>query len=100
MDGGTDASNREQTPQRQGDPSERPASRQERGEERTRDRKMVAEQARVHRLGQERADVKHEKRTCAVVQVAEGEVQQERGDRCDNPEQQLGPAPGRVRGRR
>jgi len=53
------------------------------------DGEVIAEQARVHRLGEQRPDVQDEERSGPVVKVTEGEVQQQGPNRGRDPDEEL-----------
>src|SRR6266550_4025394 len=99
LDAGPDATDREHEAEAQGEPAERSARHHERGHHRSGHRQVVAEQARIDRLGEQRADIQHEERARPVIQVPEREVEQQRADRGDETEQQFGPPDRGVRSR-
>jgi hypothetical protein len=97
LDAGPDPSEPEKDAEAQGHPSECPPRYEECCDGSPRDRQVIAEQARVDCLGEQRTHIQHEERARPVVEVAEGEVQEEGPYSGEDPQEQLRPTFRRVR---
>ncbi len=86
---GADPTDREQDTETHGDPREGSATREQCGDDSSRHRQMVAEQTRVDGLREQGTHIQHEERARTVVEVTNGEVQQQRANRGNDTQYQL-----------